>query len=233
MLSVRGLETFYGVSQVLFGLTLDVAQGEVVTLLGRNGMGKTTTINSIMGIVRPRTGSIRFDGQEVTRLPSFRIAKLGLGLVPEGRQVFPNLTVFENLVATAAGLAGHLARTRRPRGYPAPLSRGLTDSVVAMARQRGTTMKGYWIAQVTVTDPDQYRLYAESAPEAFASTTPAILARGGRCAQLEGEGRPRNVVIEFDSFEDALACYNSPEYQAAKAKREGAGEAAIVIVEGV
>jgi branched-chain amino acid transport system ATP-binding protein len=106
MLSVRGLETFYGVSQVLFGLTLDVAQGEVVTLLGRNGMGKTTTINSIMGIVRPRTGSIRFDGQEVTRLPSFRIAKLGLGLVPEGRQVFPNLTVFENLVATAADRHG-------------------------------------------------------------------------------------------------------------------------------
>jgi branched-chain amino acid transport system ATP-binding protein len=106
MLSVRGLETFYGVSQVLFGLTLDVAQGEVVTLLGRNGMGKTTTINSIMGIVRPRTGSIRFDGQEVTRLASFRIAKLGLGLVPEGRQVFPNLTVFENLVATAADRHG-------------------------------------------------------------------------------------------------------------------------------
>src|SRR5688572_12725692 len=79
MLSVRGLETFYGVSQVLFGLALDVAGGEVVTLLGRNGMGKTTTINSIMGIVRPRNGSIRFDGQEVTRLPSFRTAKLGLG----------------------------------------------------------------------------------------------------------------------------------------------------------
>jgi branched-chain amino acid transport system ATP-binding protein len=89
MLAVRGLETFYGVSQVLFGLTLDVAQGEVVTLLGRNGMGKTTTINSIMGIVPPKAGSIQFDGHEVTRLPSFRTAKLGLGLVPEGRQVFP------------------------------------------------------------------------------------------------------------------------------------------------
>jgi branched-chain amino acid transport system ATP-binding protein len=102
MLSVRGLETFYGVSQVLFGMTLDVAEGEVVTLLGRNGMGKTTTINSIMGIVRARTGTVGFEGQDVTRLPSFRIAKLGLGLVPEGRQVFPNLTVLENLVATAA-----------------------------------------------------------------------------------------------------------------------------------
>ena len=106
MLSVRSLETFYGVSQALFGLTLDVAGGEVVTLLGRNGMGKTTTINSIMGIVRPRSGSIRFDGHEITRLASYRAAKLGLGLVPEGRQVFPNLSVLENLVATAANRHG-------------------------------------------------------------------------------------------------------------------------------
>ena len=106
MLSVRGLETFYGVSQALFGITLDIAGGEVVTLLGRNGMGKTTTINSIMGIVRPRSGSIRFDGHEITRLASYRAAKLGLGLVPEGRQVFPNLSVLENLVATAANRHG-------------------------------------------------------------------------------------------------------------------------------
>ena len=94
-------------------------------------------------------------------------------------------------------------------------------------------MKAYWIAQVTVNSPDQYRFYAESAPEAFRKYNARILARGGRCEQLEGSGRPRNVVIEFDSFEDALACYNSPEYQAAKAKRQGAGEADIVIVEGV
>ena len=106
MLSVQGLEAFYGVSQVLFGLALEVAGGEVVTLLGRNGMGKTTTINSIMGIVRTRSGSIRFEGEEVSHLPSFRIAKLGLGLVPEGRQVFPNLTVLENLLATAADRHG-------------------------------------------------------------------------------------------------------------------------------
>ncbi len=106
MLSVQGLEAFYGVSQVLFGLAFDVAEAEVVTLLGRNGMGKTTTINSIMGIVRMRTGSIRFEGEEVSHLPSFRIAKLGLGLVPEGRQVFPNLTVVENLLATAADRHG-------------------------------------------------------------------------------------------------------------------------------
>ncbi len=94
-------------------------------------------------------------------------------------------------------------------------------------------MKGYWIARVTVTDPDQYKLYAEAAPEAFRKYGAKVLARGGRFQQLEGEGRPRNVIIEFDSFDKALACYDSPEYQAARAKREAAGEAEIVIVEGV
>lgn len=94
-------------------------------------------------------------------------------------------------------------------------------------------MKGYWIARVTVTRPDEYRDYAEAAPAAFKKYNARILARGGRSEQLEGQGRPRNVVIEFDSFEDALACYRSPEYQAARSKREQAGEADIVIVEGV
>jgi branched-chain amino acid transport system ATP-binding protein len=102
MLVVSGLESFYGTSQVLFGMQLSVGAGEVVTLLGRNGMGKTTTINSIMGIIRPRTGSVRFDQSDIAGQPSHRIAKLGVGLVPEGRQVFPNLTVRENLVATAS-----------------------------------------------------------------------------------------------------------------------------------
>ncbi|MGI9405633.1 MAG: ABC transporter ATP-binding protein, partial [Hyphomicrobiaceae bacterium] len=102
MLSVNGLEAFYGTSQALFGMELGVEAGQVATLLGRNGMGKTTTVNSIMGIVKPRKGEIRFDQREIAGVPSFRIAKLGLGLVPEGRQVFPNLTVHENLVATAA-----------------------------------------------------------------------------------------------------------------------------------
>ena len=94
-------------------------------------------------------------------------------------------------------------------------------------------MKAYWIAHVTITDPDPYKVYAETAPAAFEKYNAKILARGGRCEQLEGDGRPRNVVIEFPSFEDAIACYNSPEYQAARENRVGAGEAEIVIVEGV
>jgi len=102
MLEVRDLITHYGSSQALFGVSLNVEPGQVATLLGRNGMGKTTTINSIMGIVAASSGSIRFEGQELVGQKSFRTANLGLGLVPEGRQIFPNLSLRENLVATAS-----------------------------------------------------------------------------------------------------------------------------------
>ncbi|HEX2333408.1 MAG TPA: ABC transporter ATP-binding protein [Burkholderiales bacterium] len=101
MLEIRSLETSYGRSQVLFGIDLRIGKGEVVSLLGRNGMGKSTTVRSIMGITPPKSGTISFDGDAIHRLPSYRVAQKGIGLVPEGRQVFPNLTVRENLVATA------------------------------------------------------------------------------------------------------------------------------------
>ena len=106
LLELDNIETCYGLSQVLFGLSLGIAPGEMVTLMGRNGMGKTTTVRSIMGLTPARAGAIRFDGREIRGLPSYRIAKLGIGLVPEGRQIFPNLTVRENLVATAANRSG-------------------------------------------------------------------------------------------------------------------------------
>ncbi|WP_366554348.1 ABC transporter ATP-binding protein [Aquibaculum sediminis] len=106
MLKLEGIETYYGASQVLFGLSLEVGAGEVVTLMGRNGMGKTTTVRSITGLTPATAGSIRFRDREVRSLPSHRIAKQGLGLVPEGRQVFPNLSVRENLLATAANRDG-------------------------------------------------------------------------------------------------------------------------------
>ena len=101
MLEVRDLQTAYGRSQVLFGVSLEIAPSQVVSLLGRNGMGKTTTVRSIMGITRPKAGTITFDGKALNGLPPYRIAQAGFGLVPEGRQVFPNLTVRENLLATA------------------------------------------------------------------------------------------------------------------------------------
>jgi branched-chain amino acid transport system ATP-binding protein len=106
LLEVSGVETSYGRSRVLFGISFAIAPGEMVSLLGRNGMGKTTTVRSIMGLTCASAGSIRFEGTEIRDLPSYRIAQLGIGLVPEGRQVFPNLTARENLIATAANRIG-------------------------------------------------------------------------------------------------------------------------------
>ena len=106
LLEVEGIETCYGLSQVLYGMSLSVGQGEMVALMGRNGMGKTTTIRSIMGLTPSRAGTIRFAGRDVAKLPSFRIAQLGIGLVPEGRQIFPNLTVRENLIAASHNRQG-------------------------------------------------------------------------------------------------------------------------------
>jgi branched-chain amino acid transport system ATP-binding protein len=106
LLEVSGVETSYGRSRVLFGISFAIAPGEMVSLLGRNGMGKTTTVRSIMGLTRASAGSIRFEGTEIRDLSSYRIAQLGIGLVPEGRQVFPNLTARENLIATAANRIG-------------------------------------------------------------------------------------------------------------------------------
>jgi len=102
MLRVFGLEAFYGASQALFGMEFKVDAGEVATLMGRNGMGKTTTVNSVMGLLTDRRGDVEFDGKRIDHLPSYRIARLGLGLVPEGRQIFPNLSVRENLIASSA-----------------------------------------------------------------------------------------------------------------------------------
>jgi branched-chain amino acid transport system ATP-binding protein len=109
MLALRGVDAFYGSSQALFGVDLELNAGSVTTLLGRNGMGKTTVVRSIMGMLPIRAGVIRFEGREIQRLPSYSIARLGIGLVPEGRQVFTNLTLRENLIAAAANYSGSSA----------------------------------------------------------------------------------------------------------------------------
>ena len=139
MLRVENLETFYGESQVLFGMELEEDAGEVVTLLGRNGMGKTTTVRSIMGLTRPRAGRVWFEGAEITGLPAYRVARAGLGLVPEGRQIFHNLTLRENLVATARPPAGNGA------GAPAwTLERvfELFPALAARAKSYGDQLSG-------------------------------------------------------------------------------------------
>ena len=107
MLRVDEITAFYGSSQALFGVSLTVRRDEVVTLLGRNGMGKSTTVKAIMGLVDTRGGSVEFNSRNVTREPSYEIARAGIGLVPEGRQIFPNLTVKENIIATAANHRNH------------------------------------------------------------------------------------------------------------------------------
>ncbi|QCI66429.1 ABC transporter ATP-binding protein [Phreatobacter stygius] len=117
MLSVTNLEAGYGDVQVLFGVSLSVANGEVVTLLGRNGMGKTTTIRSIFGLLKPRGGAIDVDGLALAGRPPYRVAQAGLGLVPEGRQIFPNLNVEENLVATSANRESKAAAWTLERVY--------------------------------------------------------------------------------------------------------------------
>ncbi len=101
LLKAEGLTAFYGASQALFGVDLQVAEGEVVALMGRNGMGKTTTISTICRMLKHRDGVLEFSGQNLGLLPSHKAARLGIGLVPEGRRCFPNLSVEENLIATA------------------------------------------------------------------------------------------------------------------------------------
>jgi branched-chain amino acid transport system ATP-binding protein len=136
MLSVRNLQSAYGASQVLFDVTLDIAEGEVVTLLGRNGMGKTTTVRSIMGLLAPKDGDIRFEGSAMRGVAPEKIARCGIGLVPEGRQVFPTLSVRENLVATASN--------RLKRSSPWTLERvyALFPRLQERANQSARTLSG-------------------------------------------------------------------------------------------
>jgi branched-chain amino acid transport system ATP-binding protein len=136
MLSVRNLQSAYGASQVLFDVTLDIAEGEVVTLLGRNGMGKTTTVRSIMGLLAPKGGDIRFEGSAMRGIAPEKIARCGIGLVPEGRQVFPTLSVRENLVATASN--------RLKRSSPWTLERvyALFPRLQERANQSARTLSG-------------------------------------------------------------------------------------------
>ncbi|MGD9951732.1 MAG: ABC transporter ATP-binding protein [Burkholderiales bacterium] len=183
MLKVEGLETAYGLSQVLFGVSLEIAEGEVVTLLGRNGMGKTTTVLSIMGVVRPRGGRVEMGGAPIAGLPSFRVAKAGLGLVPEGRQIFPNLTVRENLVATAANRRGAAAPWTLERVFR------LFPSLEERQRHFGNQLSGgeqqmLAIGRALMTNPRL--LILDEATEGLAPLVRGDIYRS--IEQLKGEG---------------------------------------------
>jgi branched-chain amino acid transport system ATP-binding protein len=183
MLKVEDLETAYGLQQVLFGVSLDIAAGEVVTLLGRNGMGKTTTVLSVMGVVRPKGGRVHMEGRPIAGLPSYRVAKAGLGLVPEGRQVFPNLTVRENLVATAANRGGGAAAWTLARVF------GLFPGLQERQRHYGNQLSGgeqqmLAIARALMTNPKL--LILDEATEGLAPLVRADIY--GSIERLKAEG---------------------------------------------
>ena len=189
MLRVSSLEGFYGASQALFGMEFTVDAGEVVTLMGRNGMGKTTTVHAIMGLLPARRGSVEFEGKRVDHLPAFRIARLGFGLVPEGRQIFPNLSVRENLVAAAANRGANAA--------PWTLSRTFEFLPRLAERQRnmGNQLSGgeqqmLAIGRALMTNPKL--LILDEATEGLA---PLIRQEIWSClARLKGEGQAILVI---------------------------------------
>ena len=191
MLEMNDLKTAYGQSQVLFGMHLKIEAGQVVTLMGRNGMGKTTTVRSIMGLTRARSGSIRFEGKEIRQMASFRIAKMGIGLVPEGRQIFPNLSVRENLVATArkGGEEGGQAQWTVPRVYE--MFPHLAERATAMGNQlSGGEQQMLSLARALMTNPRL--LILDEATEGLA---PLIQAEIWRCLEnLKSEGQSILVI---------------------------------------
>ena len=190
MLSLRSVSASYGPSQVLFDIALDVGAGEVVTLLGRNGMGKTTTIRTIMGLMKPLSGHITFKGEDIDGLPADRVARLGIGLVPEGRQIFTALSVRENLVATAANRLG--------RDNPWTLSRifALFPRLDERQEQNGATLSGgeqqmLAIGRALMTNPDL--LILDEATEGLA---PVIRAEIWRCIETLKQAGQSILIVD-------------------------------------
>jgi branched-chain amino acid transport system ATP-binding protein len=196
MLEVRGLQAAYGEAQVLFDVTFSVGAGEAVTLLGRNGMGKTTTVKAVMGLLPPRAGDLAFDGRPLKGLPPYRIAQGGIGLVPEGRQVFPTLSVEENLVATAAAREGRgrwtlatvyelFPRLKERRGNLGSQLSGGEQQMLAIGRALMTNPK------LVILD------------EATEGLAPLIRAEIWAClARLKAEGQS---ILVIDKHVDALS----------------------------
>jgi branched-chain amino acid transport system ATP-binding protein len=218
VLSVAGIKTFYGQSQVLFGMSLEVRDGEVVTLMGRNGMGKTTTIRSVMGLTPAREGAIGFDGRPIRDLPSHAVARLGLGLVPEGRQIFPNLTVEENLVATAHNRAGARNPWTLPRIY------ALFPGIAARRSNMGNQLSGgeqqmLAIGRALMTNPRL--LILDEATEGLAP-----LIRHEIWSTLEKLKAERQSILVVDKNVEALARIADRHYIIEKGKVVWTGDSA-------
>ena len=182
MLEVNDIHLYYGDSYVLQGVNLKVEEGSVVTLLGRNGMGKTTTINSIMGFIPPRKGSIHYQGKDITRLASNKIARLGLGLVPQGRRIFPSLSVEENLTMAARNTGRKSAWTLKRVYDLFPILRD-------RSAMRGTNLSGgeqslLSIGRALMTNPDF--LLMDEPSEGLAPVMVSMVAK--TIGQLKAEG---------------------------------------------
>jgi branched-chain amino acid transport system ATP-binding protein len=196
LLEINDLQTSYGQSQVLFGISFAIAPCEVVTLMGRNGMGKTTTVRSIMGLTHAQAGSVRFDGKEIRGLRSFRVAQLGIGLVPEGRQIFPNLTVKENLIAAAADRAA----TEKP--WTLERVHELFPQLADLGPRMGGLLSGgeqqmLAVGRALMTNPRL--LILDEATEGLA---PLIREEIWRClAKLKSEGQ---AILVIDKNVEAL-----------------------------
>ena len=218
ILELNSIETAYGAKQVLFGVSLSVASGEVVTLLGRNGMGKTTTVHSIMGFCRARRGTILFDQGDITRLPPHQVSRRGIGLVPEGRQIFPNLTVNENLIATAAN--------RRRADPPWTLTRvyKLFPRLQERRRHMGSKLSGgeqqmLAIGRALMTNPSL--LIFDEATEGLA---PLVRQEIWQClAQLKAAGQS---ILLIDKNVEALTRLADRHYILEKGKVAWEGDSA-------
>ena len=192
LLEVKGLQAAYGTSQVLFGLDLKIQAGEVATLLGRNGMGKTTTVRSILGLLRAKGGRVRFLGEAIQHAHPDRIARMGLAVVPEGRQIFPNLSVRENLVAFAA----NRARSREP--WTLERVYALFPRLQERAQHMGMQLSGgeqqmLAIGRALLTNP--HLLILDEATEGLA---PLIREEIWRClASLRAQGQAILVIDKY------------------------------------
>ena len=200
LLEVEQLDTAYGSSQVLFGMQLAIGQGEVASLLGRNGMGKTTTVRSLLGLTPARAGSIRFRGERIERLPADRIARMGMAVVPEGRQIFANLTVQENLLAFAAH------RNASPTPWTLERVYALFPRLAERSRNLGNRLSGgeqqmLAIGRALMTNP--HLLILDEATEGLA---PLIREEIWRClAALRAEGQTILVIDKYVKRLVALA----------------------------
>ncbi len=223
MLALDSIETFYGVSQALFGVSLEVRAGQMVALLGRNGMGKTTTVNSIMGLTVPRKGTVSFNRRPLQSLPSHAIARAGLALVPEGRRIFPNLTLRENLAATAAN--------RRAIANPWTIDRvfAMFPSLVERADNMGHALSGgeqqmLAIGRALLTNPEL--LILDEATEGLA---PMIRAEIWRClSDLKAEGL---AIMVIDKNLDALMRLADWHYIMEKGRIVWSGDSAALTAE--